>query len=170
MHRLFTTSALVVFIVGFALPAMAQNSVYLEELTWTEVRDGIKGGKTTVILPTGGTEQNGPHMVLGKHNFIIRHTSGEIAKRLGNALVAPVLSFVPEGSVDPPSGHMRVAGTITLPDEFFMKVTEWATRSFRSHGFTDVVLIGGSGGNQAGLNPTLLDQSVCRETVPADRE
>ena len=72
--------------------AMAQSSVFLEELTWTEVRDAIQAGKTTVIIPTGGTEQNGPHMILGKHNIIVRFTAGEIAKQLGNALVAPVVA------------------------------------------------------------------------------
>lgn len=151
MARCLVTSALAVFVLARSSAAAAQQSVYLEELTWTEVRDAIKSGKTTVIVPTGGTEQNGPHMVLGKHNFIIHHTAGEIARRLGNALVAPVLAYVPEGNIAPPSGHMRMAGTITLPNEHFMKVLEWAVRSLRVHGFTDVLLIGDSGGNQGGM-------------------
>ena len=50
------------------LRAEVPDTVFLEELTWTEVRDALKAGKTTILLPTGGTEQNGPHMVLGKHN------------------------------------------------------------------------------------------------------
>jgi creatinine amidohydrolase/Fe(II)-dependent formamide hydrolase-like protein len=131
--------------------AFAQHSVYIEELTWTEVRDAIAAGKTTVIFPTGGTEQNGPHMVTGKHNFIIHYTAGRIAERLGNALVAPVLAYVPEGQLDPPSGHMRYPGAITLPNEYFMKVTEYACRSFKVNGFKTIVLIGDSGGNQGGL-------------------
>lgn len=138
-------------------PALAQapslpqpDSVFLEELTWMEVRDAIAGGKTTVIIPTGGTEQNGPHIVLGKHNYLVKYKAGEIAARLGNALVAPVVAYVPEGDVDPPSGHMRYAGTITTPQDVFMKVLEYAARSFKQHGFLDVVLIGDSGGNQEG--------------------
>ena len=130
--------------------AMAQSSVFLEELTWTEVRDAILSGKTTVIIPTGGTEQNGSHMILGKHNIVVRFTAGEIAKQLGNALVAPVVAYVPEGSISPPSGHMRFPGTITLPERYFTKVLEFAARSFHAHGFLDIVLIGDSGGNQAG--------------------
>ena len=122
------------------------DTVFMEELTWTEVRDAIKAGKTTIIFPTGGTEQNGPHMVLGKHNFIVKHAAEQIARRLGNALVAPVLAYVPEGNIDPPSGHMRYPGTISLPDDVFMKVTEYAARSFRANGFKDIVLIGDSGG------------------------
>lgn len=154
MHSLRVLSGLLLIACASRpLTTQAQTlpSVFIEELTWTEVRDAIKGGKTTVILPTGGTEQNGPHMVLGKHNFIIRHTSEQIAKRLGNALVAPVLPYVPEGNLDPPSGHMRYPGAITLPNEHFMKVLEFAARSFRVNGFKDIVLIGDSGGNQGGL-------------------
>ncbi len=131
--------------------ADAKPSVYVEELTWTEVRSAIDAGTTSVIIPTGGTEQNGPHMALGKHNVIIHHTAGEIATRLGNALVAPVMAYVPEGNVDPLSGHMRMAGTITLPNEHFITVLEWAARSFAAHGFTDILLIGDSGGNQRGM-------------------
>ena len=136
-----------------SLSASAQmpDTVFIEELTWTEVRDAIKAGKTTVILPTGGTEQNGPHMVLGKHNFIIRHTADRIARALGNALVAPVVAYVPEGNIEPPSGHMRYPGAITLPNEHYVKLLEYAARSFKVNGFKDIVLIGDSGGNQAGL-------------------
>lgn len=140
--------------LGLAAPVLAApapDTVFLEELTWTEVRDEIRAGKTTVIFPTGGTEQNGPHMVLGKHNFIVKHTAEQIARKLGNALVAPVLAYVPEGNIDPPTDHMQFPGTITLPDEFFIKVAEYAARSFRVNGFRDIVLIGDSGPNQKGL-------------------
>jgi len=129
----------------------AQDSVFLEELTWTEVRDRVRAGTTTVIVPAGGTEQNGPHMILGKHNYRVKFAAGEIARRLGNALVAPVMAYVPEGDVDPPSGHMWAPGTITLPPEHFAKVVEYAARGFAAHGFTDIVLIGDSGPNQAPL-------------------
>lgn len=136
-----------------ALPAAAQppDTVFLEELTWTEVRDLLKVGRTTVIIPTGGTEQNGPHMVLGKHNFRIRHTANRIARALGNALVAPVMAYVPEGDINPPTGHMKFPGTITVPDEYFRKVLEYAARSLQSHGFRDIVFIGDSGPNQPGM-------------------
>lgn len=115
-----------------------------------EVRDAVAAETTTVIVPTGGTEQNGPHMVLGKHNFLIKYKAGEIAKRVGRALVAPVLAYVPEGAVDPPTGHMRFPGTITTPQDVFEKILEFSARSFKQHGFTDIALLGDSGGNQAG--------------------
>ncbi len=136
---------------GANAEAGTAGTVFIEEMTWTEIRAAIDGGMTTVILPTAGTEQNGPHMVMGKHRYIIEEASDRIARELGNALVAPTVTYVPEGDVDPPSGHMRFAGSITLPNEFFMKLVEYAARSFRVHGFTDIVFIGDSGGNQRGM-------------------
>ena len=126
-------------------------SVLVEELTWTELRDAIKAGKTTVIVPVGGTEQSGPHMVLGKHNVRARALAARIAASLGNALVAPVMAYVPEGDVNPPTGHMKYPGSVTLPDEPFMKVVEYAARSFKVSGFKDIVFIGDSGPNQKGM-------------------
>ncbi|HIE91421.1 MAG TPA: creatininase family protein, partial [Acidobacteria bacterium] len=69
------------------LLAQTPDTVFLEELTWTELRDLVETGTTTIIIPTGGTEQNGPHMVLGKHNVLVKHKAGEVARRLGDALV-----------------------------------------------------------------------------------
>ncbi len=137
-----------VAISAVVLPAQTPDTVFLEELTWVEVRDAIQDGVTTVIIPTGGTEQNGPHMVLGKHNYLVKYKAGEIAKRLGKTLVAPVIAYVPEGDIDPPTGHMRFVGTITTPPEVFAKVLEYAARSFKQHGFRDIALLGDSGGNQ----------------------
>jgi creatinine amidohydrolase/Fe(II)-dependent formamide hydrolase-like protein len=132
------------------------DTVFLEELTWTEVRDLLAAGKTTVLIGSAGNEQNGPHMVLGKHEYIMRHTAGRIARELGNALVAPIVTYVPEGAIDPPSGHMRYPGTITLPNVYFMKIYEYAARSLSAHGFTDIVFLGDSGGNQEGMKEVAL--------------
>jgi creatinine amidohydrolase len=125
-------------------------TVFIEELTWTEIRDLVRSGATTIIVPTGGTEQNGPHMALGKHNARVKALSATIARRLGGTLVAPVLAYVPEGGLAPPTGHMRYAGTITIPEPVFEGVLESAARSFAVHGFRDIVFLGDSGGNQAG--------------------
>jgi creatinine amidohydrolase/Fe(II)-dependent formamide hydrolase-like protein len=126
------------------------DTVFLEKLTWDEVRDSIAAGKTTIIIPTGGTEQNGPHMALGKHNVRIAANAEMIAGRLGNALVAPVVAYTPEGGIDPPTGHMRFPGTISIPDPVFREVLEYAARSLKQHGFRDIVFIGDSGPNQPG--------------------
>jgi len=136
--------------------ATPPDTIFLEELTWTEVRDLLAAGKTTVIVASAGNEQNGPHMVLGKHEYIVRHAADRIARKLGNALVAPIVTYVPEGAVDPPSGHMRYPGTITLPNVYFMKIFEYAARSLEAHGFTDIVFLGDSGGNQEGMKEVAL--------------
>ena len=124
------------------------STVFLEDLTWTELRRDLESGKTTIIVPIGGTEQNGPHMALGKHNARVRALAEKIARDLGNALVAPVIAYVPEGSINPPSGHMRFPGTITIPDQTFEQILEYAARSFKLHGFRDIVFIGDHGGYQ----------------------
>ena len=123
---------------------------YLEAMTWTEIRDAIAGGKKVAIIPTGGTEQNGPHMVLGKHNYIVTFAAGQIANRLGNALVAPTVQYVPEGDYTRP-GFGDKPGVISLPSPAYDRLLDAAVRSLKVHGFTDILLIGDSGGNQAGL-------------------
>lgn len=121
-------------------------TVALEDLTWTELRDAIKSGRTTVIVPIGGTEQNGPHMALGKHNRRVGALATQVAQTLGNALVAPVIAYVPEGNVAPPTSHMRFPGTITVTEAAYDKLLESAARSFKLHGFRDIVLLGDHGG------------------------
>ncbi len=133
-------------------PSMAAtDSVYLEELTTAEVSAALKAGSTTMLIPVGGTEQNGPHMVLGKHNTRARLLSGRIAQALGHALVAPVLAYVPEGQISPPTEHMRFAGTISIPDAAFRSILQATAQGMRQHGFRDIVLLGDSGNYQNSL-------------------
>jgi creatinine amidohydrolase len=131
-----------------AAQAKPPTTVFLEELTWTELRDLQHVGKTTIIIPIGGTEQNGPQMALGKHNVRVKALSEKIALALGNALVAPVIAYVPEGNISPPTKHMRFPGTITVSDDVFSKVIESAARSFKQNGFRDIVFLGDSGDYQ----------------------
>src|ERR1700751_2626158 len=128
--------------------AHAADTIFLEELTWTELRDQIRAGKTTIIVPIGGTEQNGAHMALGQRNLRVRYLSEKIAHVLGNALVAPVIAYVPEGALAPPTGHMRFPGTITVPEEAFDKILEYAARSFKLAGFHEIVFLGDHGSYQ----------------------
>lgn len=132
--------------------AAPPRSVHLEELTTAEVAAALReGGTTTIIIPVGGTEQSGPHLVLGKHNLRVRILAGRVAAQLGDALVAPVMAYVPEGRIDPSTEHMRFAGTISIPEPVFQAVLEAATRSFWQHGFRHVVLLGDHGGYQGSL-------------------
>jgi creatinine amidohydrolase len=132
-------------------PIEALDSVFIEELTWMEVRDALNAGKRTVIVPTGGVEQNGPYLATGKHNYVLKATTEAIARKLGNALVAPIVPFVPEGDIDPPTIHMKYPGTISVTEETFARLLTDICASLRAHGFTHIVLIGDSGGNQAGM-------------------
>ena len=126
----------------------AGNSVFLEDLTSFELRAANANGNTTVLVPIGGTEQNGPHMALGKHNVRVKVLAGQIAQKLGNAIVAPVLAYVPEGAIFPPAAHMRFSGTISIADATFESILESTARSFKQHGFHDVIFLGDHGGYQ----------------------
>lgn len=136
------------------LPSMAlaqSKSLLIEDLTWTEVRDAIAAGKTTAIYYAGSTEQNGPHMALGKHNFIARYVAQRIAQELGNALVYPVMPFGPTGDIAKKSGHMRFPGSISVSEETFGAVAREVALSAISAGFKNVALMGDHGGDQEPL-------------------
>ena len=131
-------------------PLPPATSVWIEELTWMDVRDALYAGKTTVIIPTGGVEPNGPWLATGKHNYVLRANCEAIARDLGNALCAPIVKFVPEGDIDPPSGHMRSPGTISLRQESFEAMLTDVAHSLKMHGFRNIIFFGDSGGNQSG--------------------
>jgi creatinine amidohydrolase len=131
-------------------PVPSPNTVWLEEMTWMDVRDAMKAGKTTVIVPTGGIEPNGPWLALGKHNYVLTANCEAIARKLGNALCAPIIKLVPEGRIEPPSGHMTSPGTISVREATFRNVLTDVVHSLKMHGFRNVILIGDSGGNQGG--------------------
>lgn len=132
-------------------PIAAGQSLWLEQLTSLEIRDLIATGTHTVIIPTGGVEENGPFLSTGKHNVILEASCPAVAAALGNALCAPIVKFVPEGSIDPPSGHMHFHGTISLSDATYEALLTDIARSLRQSGFKHIVMIGDSGGNQTGM-------------------
>lgn len=140
-------------------PIDAVDTVWIEEMTWLEVRDAMKGGKTTVIVPTGGVEQNGPYLATGKHNYVNRATCTAIARKLGNALCAPNVPFVPEGDFEPKTGHMIYPGTISLTEATFQALLTDISTSLKVHGFEHIILIGDSGGNQAGMKAVAANLS-----------
>lgn len=163
-----TVSILTTLLISTSLCfAQAPNTVFLEDLTWTEAREAIDAGTTTIIIATAGTEQNGPHVTLGKHNSRMNVASERIARSLGNTLVAPIIAYVPEGQIDPPSGHMTKAGTISIPPDIFRSLVEYTARSLKQHGFKDIILIGDSGGNQQPMSDVAdqLNEEWSRESV-----
>ena len=131
-------------------PIEGISSIWIDELTWMEVRDEIAAGKTIGIIATGGVEQNGPYMAGGKHNYVLEAMCDAIARELGNALCAPVMKYVPEGDPE----NIRFPGTLSVRQETFRMMLEDVANSLKSQGFTDVVFIGDSGGNQNGMSET----------------
>jgi len=133
-------------------PIDAVESLWTEELTWMEVRDAVKAGKTTILIGTGGLEQNGPYVAGGKHNYVLQTVLPSIARAIGNTLIAPIVKFVPEGAIEPePRGHMQYPGTVSLEPATFEALLTDICRSYKAHGFRDIVLVGDSGGNQSGM-------------------
>jgi creatinine amidohydrolase len=136
--------------------AAPRNSLLIEDMTWTEVRDAIAGGKTTAIYYAASIEQNGPGMALGKHVFIAHYLSQRIAAKLGDALVYPTMPFAPTGdwgltnpgTIDPAkkTGHMRYAGSVNLSEDTFGAVAHDVALSAISAGFKNVVLMCDHGG------------------------
>jgi creatinine amidohydrolase len=153
------TALVLLLLLCAPMMVFAQKSVYLEELTTTEVAALVKNLPSIVIIPVGGAEQNGPHMAIGKHNTRVKVLAGRIATQLAtqsaaqkiNAIVAPVVSYVPEGNINPPTEHMKWAGTVSISDDAFKSMLLSAARSFKQHGFTDIVILGDSGNYQSQL-------------------
>ena len=125
-------------------PIAALDSVWTEELTWMEVRDAIKAGKTTGLILTGGVESNGPHLATGKHNFVLKVMGEAIARKLGHALVAPILTLEPGR----PDGERVAPGSVVLSQATYRAVLTDMATSLKGMGFTTVILMGDSGGNQ----------------------
>ena len=130
------------------LQLAAQRSVYIEDLTWPEVQAAIAAGKTSAIIYTGSTEQNGPHMAIGKHNFIARWVAGAIAIKLGNALVYPTLPFAPTGDAIRRTAHMRFPGSVSLTAQTYGAVVHDVALSAVDAGFRDVFIMGDHGDGQ----------------------
>jgi creatinine amidohydrolase len=136
-----------IVIVFFASFCFGQP-VEIELMTYPEIYSAIhEQGKTTVIIYNGGTEQRGPHAVLGGHTIMARATAAAIARKLGNALVAPVLPFSPAGS------HLNAKwpGTADIPANVFVAVNQSIADSMVVNGFRNIVLMGDHGGGQKEL-------------------
>jgi creatinine amidohydrolase/Fe(II)-dependent formamide hydrolase-like protein len=144
MRRILVATVL---LCGMGGTAAAQQQVDTELMTYPEIAAAMRAGKTTVLIYNGGTEQRGPHAVLGGHTLIARRASVEIARRLGNALVAPVLPFSIAG------GHLnpKWPGSVNLPGTLFAAVNEAVVDSMVVNGFKNIVLMGDHGGGQTEL-------------------
>lgn len=125
-----------------------RSSVYLEELRSGDVQAALSTAPMTLIIPTGGVEQNGSHMSLGKHNAVIRASAGRLAERLGHTLVAPVVPYVPNGSRNPPTGHMQFKGSFSIDDSVYQHYLFEIVDSARIQGFKYIILMHAHGESQ----------------------
>jgi creatinine amidohydrolase len=123
-------------------PIDMRDTLWIEDLTVLEVRDLIKAGKTTALILTGGIEENGPYLTTGKHNNVLRAMGDPIARALGNALIAPIVTLEP-GNPE----RVRMPGTVLLSPETFKAVVSDMAVSLKTQGFKHIVLLGDSGGN-----------------------
>ena len=123
-------------------PIDMRDTLWIEDLTVLEVRDLIKAGKTTALILTGGIEENGPYLTTGKHNNVLRAMGDPIARALGNALIAPIVTLEP-GNPE----RIRMPGTVLLSPETFKAVVSDMAVSLKTQGFKHIVLLGDSGGN-----------------------
>jgi len=128
-------------------PIAALDSVWLEELTYLEVRDAMRAGKTTALVFAGSTEQNGPYLAGAKHQYAIRLVGEAIARKLGDALIAPV---IPIEAGNPDNRYLEW-GSLYLSADTFRAVIRDVATSLKSQGFEHIMLLGDSGGDTAGL-------------------
>jgi creatinine amidohydrolase/Fe(II)-dependent formamide hydrolase-like protein len=130
----------------FPRPIAAADNVWIEELTVLEIRDLLRDGTTTALILTGGIEENGPYLTTGKHNHVMRVMGESIARRLGNALAAPIVTIEP-GNPE----NANSPGSIRLSQETFQAVLRDMATSLKAQGFTDIFLLGDNGGSRRSL-------------------
>jgi creatinine amidohydrolase/Fe(II)-dependent formamide hydrolase-like protein len=125
------------------------DTVFMEDMTWLEIRNAMKAGKTTVLVPAGGLEATGPFVTLNKHQNMLRASTDMIARKLGNALVAPVIKYVPE---DEPAGvRGDYLGNFNIGIPAYKATLSDICNTLRIDGFKEIVLIGDHQGAQRGM-------------------
>lgn len=144
------------FLPSAGVAQAPHQPVLIEEMTWTEVRDAIAAGRTSAIIYIGSTEQNGPHMVIGKHTFIAHYVAQRIAEELGDALVFPTLPFAPTGDPVAKTGHMRFPGSVSLSPLVFDGVVRGIAASAIAAGFRQIYIMGDHGEGQEQLRDVAL--------------
>jgi creatinine amidohydrolase len=145
--RVSTRATILLSVLCVAACAEAPPSrVDFELMTWPEVKQALQQGKTTALIFNGGTEQRGPQGVNGAHTLIVRSLGREIAEKLGNAILAPVIPF----SVN--NANAELPGTIGITAPLFAELNEQVAEQMISNGFRNIVLLGDHGGGQKELS------------------
>ncbi len=110
-----------------------------EELTSREVRAKVNA-KSVAIFPIGATEEHGPHLPLSTDSLQPEYVANEVAKKLGNCYVLPMLKY---GQC---SSTRNFPGTISLRFESLQMVAEDIICELHRTGFRNVVVLSGHAG------------------------
>jgi creatinine amidohydrolase len=147
-HLILASAMLAVPAVLAQTPADRKSvaPVDFELMTWPEVKQALAEGKTTALIMNGGTEQRGPQGVNGAHTLISHLLGIEIAQKLGNAIVAPVIPYSPNRA------SAALPGTIGISNEIFAQLNEEVAEQMIVNGFKNIVFMGDHGGGQAQLD------------------
>jgi len=124
------------------------NTVWLEELTQPEFRDLIKDGYTTVLIMTGGVENNDGNLSMNKHNINNKLLGEMMARKMGKTLVAPLVTLEP-GNAGPTIQPGR-AGPMLSQATYTALLFDMGNY-LRSMGFKEIYYMGDSGGNGRGM-------------------
>jgi len=117
------------------------DTVLLEELSWPEVQAALDAGVRTVVIVTASIEQHGPHLPTMTDSAIGRAVGEQVARKLGRALLAPVIR---PGCSD---HHLAFPGSLSVPREIFIETVIAYVRSLAPHGFRKFFLFSSHGGN-----------------------
>jgi creatinine amidohydrolase/Fe(II)-dependent formamide hydrolase-like protein len=140
------------------------DTVFMEEMTWLEIRNAMNSGKTTVIVPAGGLEATGPFITLDKHQNMLRGSTDMIARKLGNALIAPVIRYVP---ADEPSGSRgEYLGDFNISIAAYKSILTDICSALKNDGFKEIILIGDHLGAQRGLQEVAEELSRTCPNAP----
>ena len=114
------------------------------------------------MFVVGSFEQHGPHLPLSTDALIAEAVAGEVADELGGVL-GPT---IPVG-VSPE--HMSYPGTVSLSAETLKAAVTDVVSSLRRHGFEEIILINGHGGNNKALGELNVDVKVVHLTRLLER-
>lgn len=145
--------ALIIICPNFLIFANAENNKirynpWLADYTSFELKELLSQGYSRILIPTAGIEQNSMFASLNKHQKVLEYTIPEIAHHLQKTLIVPIINYVPEGDINPPSGHMNFIGTISLSETAFQSTLMNIVLSLAQNGFKKFYFLGDSGGNQ----------------------
>jgi creatinine amidohydrolase/Fe(II)-dependent formamide hydrolase-like protein len=117
-------------------PIDMHDTVWIEDMTQLEIRDSLKAGKTTALVFAGGMEDNGPYVTVSQHNSIVRAMCDSIARRLGNALCAPIVGMAP-GAPD----RAANPGSVVLSADTFKGMLADIGTSLKTEGFQHMMFM-----------------------------